>query len=122
MLYQLRIPYPNRTPAYPTFPPVAYRSPARRGEFLLWPSTEESAIAELRDTVRALTEQLGKVIVGQRKKSIEQTAGSACGSRGHCPALLGVARDWPKTLLVQGFGLARILDLFVQAHPVSRRT
>src|ERR1700686_3945733 len=71
----------------------------------LMPSAEEATIAELRDTVRALTEQLGKVIVGQ-EKVIEQLLIGLC-SRGHC-LLVGVP-GLAKTLLVSS--LARILDL-----------
>src|SRR6516165_7252881 len=69
------------------------------------PSAEESMIAELRETVRALTEQLGKVIVGQ-EQVIEQLLIGLC-SRGHC-LLVGVP-GLAKTLLVST--LARILDL-----------
>jgi len=68
-------------------------------------STEESMIAELRETVRALREQLGKVIVGQ-ENVIEQLLIGLC-SRGHC-LLVGVP-GLAKTLLVSS--LARILDL-----------
>src|SRR5437763_5304791 len=69
------------------------------------PSADETSIAELRDTVRALTEQLGKVIVGQ-EKVIEQLLIGLC-SRGHC-LLVGVP-GLAKTLLVST--LAKILDL-----------
>src|ERR1700733_4821205 len=69
------------------------------------PSAEEAMIAELRDTVRALTAQLGKVIVGQ-ESVIEQLLIGLC-SRGHC-LLVGVP-GLAKTLLVSS--LARILDL-----------
>src|SRR5438128_2773814 len=69
------------------------------------PSADETTIAELRDTVRALTEQLGKVIVGQ-EKVIEQLLIGLC-SRGHC-LLVGVP-GLAKTLLVSS--LAKILDL-----------
>ncbi len=62
-------------------------------------------IAELRDTFRALTEQLGRVIVGQ-DKVIEQLL-IGLFSRGHC-LLVGVP-GLAKTLLVSS--LARILDL-----------
>ena len=68
-------------------------------------SSEESTIAELRETIRALTEQLGKVIVGQNNV-IEQLLIGLC-SRGHC-LLVGVP-GLAKTLLVSS--LARILDL-----------
>src|SRR5437763_2741769 len=69
------------------------------------PSADETSIAELRDTVRALTEQLGKIIVGQ-ENVIEQLLIGLC-SRGHC-LLVGVP-GLAKTLLVSS--LARILDL-----------
>ncbi|MBI3821590.1 MAG: MoxR family ATPase [Planctomycetes bacterium] len=69
------------------------------------PSSDEANIAELRATVRALTEQLGKVIVGQ-EQVIEQLLIGLC-SRGHC-LLVGVP-GLAKTLLVSS--LARILDL-----------
>src|SRR3977135_1526979 len=69
------------------------------------PSAEEATLAELRAPMRALTEQLGKVIVGQ-EKVIEQLLIGLC-SRGHC-LLVGVP-GLAKTLLVSS--LARILDL-----------
>ncbi|MSQ93379.1 MAG: MoxR family ATPase [Gemmataceae bacterium] len=68
-------------------------------------SAEESMIAELRDSFRALTEQLGKVIVGQNNV-IEQLL-IGLFSRGHC-LLVGVP-GLAKTLLVST--LAKILDL-----------
>ncbi|MBI1832746.1 MAG: AAA family ATPase [Planctomycetes bacterium] len=69
------------------------------------PSAEESAIAELRENLRALTEQLGKVIIGQ-ETVIEQLLIGLC-SRGHC-LLVGVP-GLAKTLLVSS--LAKILDM-----------
>src|SRR5438552_16283470 len=68
-------------------------------------SVEESKIAELRDSFRALTEQIGKVVVGQNNV-IEQLL-IGLFSRGHC-LLVGVP-GLAKTLLVST--LARILDL-----------
>ncbi|MBI2808970.1 MAG: MoxR family ATPase [Planctomycetes bacterium] len=68
-------------------------------------SAEEMMIAELRDSFRTLTEQLGKVIVGQ-DKVIEQLL-IGLFSRGHC-LLVGVP-GLAKTLLVST--LAKILDL-----------
>ncbi|MBM3993301.1 MAG: MoxR family ATPase [Planctomycetes bacterium] len=68
-------------------------------------SADESAIAELRDNLTALTTQLGRVIVGQ-DKVIEQLLIGLC-SRGHC-LLVGVP-GLAKTLLVSS--LAKILDL-----------
>jgi MoxR-like ATPase len=62
-------------------------------------------IAELRGSFRALTEQLGKVVVGQ-DKVIEQLL-IGLFSRGHC-LLVGVP-GLAKTLLVST--LAKILDL-----------
>ncbi|HZZ79943.1 MAG TPA: MoxR family ATPase [Gemmataceae bacterium] len=69
------------------------------------PAADEAMFAELHDTVRALTTQLGKVIVGQ-ESVIEQLLIGLC-SRGHC-LLVGVP-GLAKTLLVSS--LARILDL-----------
>src|SRR3954447_2391727 len=69
------------------------------------PAAEEAMIAELHSTLRALTEQLGKVIVGQ-ESVIEELLIGLC-SRGHC-LLVGVP-GLAKTLLVSS--LARILDL-----------
>jgi MoxR-like ATPase len=66
---------------------------------------DESMIAELRETIRALTGQLGRVIVGQ-ENVIEQLLIGLC-SRGHC-LLVGVP-GLAKTLLVSS--LARILAL-----------
>src|SRR5438105_2674080 len=66
---------------------------------------DEAMIAELRNSFRALTEQLGKVIVGQ-EKVIEQLL-LALFSRGHC-LLVGVP-GLAKTLLVST--VARILHL-----------
>jgi MoxR-like ATPase len=68
-------------------------------------SPEETMIAELRGSFRALTEQLGKVVVGQ-DKVIEQLL-IGLFSRGHC-LLVGVP-GLAKTLLVST--LAKILDL-----------
>jgi MoxR-like ATPase len=68
-------------------------------------SADESMIAELRETFRALTEQLGKVVIGQ-DNVIEQLL-IGLFSRGHC-LLVGVP-GLAKTLLVST--LARILDL-----------
>ena len=68
-------------------------------------SAEESMIAELRDSFQALTEQLGKVVVGQNSV-IEQLL-IGLFARGHC-LLVGVP-GLAKTLLVST--LARILDL-----------
>src|SRR5207237_10357105 len=69
------------------------------------PATDEAMIAELHDTVRALTTQLRKVIVGQ-DSVIEELLIGLC-SRGHC-LLVGVP-GLAKTLLVSS--LPRILDL-----------
>jgi MoxR-like ATPase len=69
------------------------------------PPTDEAMIAELHETVRALTAQLRKVIVGQ-DSVIEELLIGLC-SRGHC-LLVGVP-GLAKTLLVSS--LARILDL-----------
>jgi len=66
---------------------------------------DEAKIAELRDTFRALAEQLGKVIVGQQSVIEQLLIGLL--SRGHC-LLVGVP-GLAKTLLVST--LARILDL-----------
>ena len=68
-------------------------------------SAEESMIAELHDTFKALTGQLGKVIIGQ-DAVIEQLL-IGLFSRGHC-LLVGVP-GLAKTLLVST--LAKILDL-----------
>jgi MoxR-like ATPase len=68
-------------------------------------SAADPMIAELHDTVRALTAQLGKVIIGQ-DNVIEQLLIGLC-SRGHC-LLVGVP-GLAKTLLVSS--LAKILDL-----------
>src|SRR3954466_2348268 len=65
----------------------------------------EAMIAELRASFRAMTEQLGKVIVGQQDV-IEQLL-IGLFSRGHC-LLVGVP-GLAKTLLVST--LAKILDL-----------
>src|SRR3954447_22836721 len=69
------------------------------------PAAEEAMIAELHSTLRALTEQLGKVIVGQESVIEELLIGLF--SKGHC-LLVGVP-GLAKTLLVST--LARILDL-----------
>jgi MoxR-like ATPase len=66
---------------------------------------DETMIAELQSTFRALTEQLGKVVIGQ-DKVIEQLL-IGLFSRGHC-LLVGVP-GLAKTLLVST--LAKILDL-----------
>jgi MoxR-like ATPase len=66
---------------------------------------DEAMIAELRDSFHALTEQLGKVVIGQ-EKVIEQLL-IGLFSRGHC-LLVGVP-GLAKTLLVST--LAKILDL-----------
>ena len=68
-------------------------------------SADETMIEELRTTFRALTEQLGKVVIGQ-DNVIEQLL-IGLFSRGHC-LLVGVP-GLAKTLLVST--LARILDL-----------
>jgi MoxR-like ATPase len=69
------------------------------------PSKEEALAAELAATYRALTEQIGRVIVGQHQV-IEQLL-IGLFSRGHC-LLVGVP-GLAKTLLIST--LARILDL-----------
>src|SRR5439155_15710005 len=66
---------------------------------------DEALIAELHHTFNALTEQLGKVVIGQ-KEVIEQLL-IGLFSRGHC-LLVGVP-GLAKTLLVST--LAKILDL-----------
>lgn len=68
-------------------------------------SADESIIRELQTTFRALTAELGKVVVGQ-DKVIEQLL-IGLFSRGHC-LLVGVP-GLAKTLLVST--LAKILDL-----------
>jgi|ERR1051325_5219686 MoxR-like ATPase len=68
-------------------------------------SSDEAMIAELQSTFRSLTEQLGKVVIGQ-DKVIEQLL-IGLFSRGHC-LLVGVP-GLAKTLLVST--LAKILDL-----------
>ncbi len=69
------------------------------------PSSEAALVAELSSACRDLTEQLGKVIVGQQEV-IEQLL-IGLFSRGHC-LLVGVP-GLAKTLLVST--LAKILDL-----------
>src|SRR6266513_3060536 len=66
---------------------------------------EEAVVDELRDAFHSLSEQIGKVIVGQ-KEVVEQLL-IGLFSRGHC-LLVGVP-GLAKTLLVST--LARILDL-----------
>src|ERR1022692_2238461 len=91
--------------AHPAAPSGRSRSRLANASLFKAANPEESMIAELQSTVRAVTEQLGKVIVGQNNV-IEQLLIGLC-SRGHC-LLVGVP-GLAKTLLVSS--LAKILDL-----------
>src|SRR3954464_12435191 len=74
-------------------------------DFRMATNADEAMMAELQATFRALTEQLGKVVIGQ-DRVIEQLL-IGLFSRGHC-LLVGVP-GLAKTLLVRL--VAAILDL-----------